>query len=207
MCPLCDELGSKRIGYCKSRDPSMQAASLLVLYHYPPVGLNFVTNSELCYLLFHRNNTKCVTFVLGPQQVSDTRKSSRGMDSIMDSVWYRELRNSGLPTQATVLIATVIVLIAIRRRFFSPISSVPGPFWASITRLWHLRQVASGKQNLKLLEEHDKHGMTPSSPAEESSSHLSTSFTHQQLVGQGTSCAWRQMKSVSATQMPSRLCS
>ncbi|KAG6366701.1 hypothetical protein INS49_000880 [Diaporthe citri] len=80
------------------------------------------------------------------------------MDSITDSLWYRELRNAGLPIQAAVLIATVIVLTVIRRRFFSPISSIPGPFLASITRLWHLRQIASGKQNLKLIEQHDKHG-------------------------------------------------
>lgn len=83
------------------------------------------------------------------------------MDSIKDSLWYRELRNAGLPFQAAVLIGTIIVLTVTRRRFFSPISSIPGPFLSSITRLWHLKQIASGKQNLKLIEQHDKHGMIP----------------------------------------------
>lgn len=83
------------------------------------------------------------------------------MDSITESLWYRELHNAGLPIQAAVLIATIVVLTVIRRRFFSPISSIPGPFLASITRFWHLTQVASGKQNLKLIEQHEKHGMIP----------------------------------------------
>lgn len=91
------------------------------------------------------------------------------MGSIMDSQWYREFRSTGLPIQASVLIATIIVLTVIHRRFFSPISSIPGPFLASITRLWHLRQVASGKQNLKLIEQHEKHGMTAPSPADSAS--------------------------------------
>lgn len=77
----------------------------------------------------------------------------------MESPWYREMRNAGLPVQAAVLIVTIIVLTVVRRRFFSPIRSIPGPFLASISRLWHLKQVASGKQNLKLIEQHDKHGM------------------------------------------------
>lgn len=80
------------------------------------------------------------------------------MDSITDSQWFRGFRGTGLPIQASVLIATIIVLTVCHRRFFSPISSIPGPFLASITRLWHLRQVSSGKQNLKLIEQHDKHG-------------------------------------------------
>lgn len=83
------------------------------------------------------------------------------MGSTTDSLWYRELQNAGLPIQAALLIASIVVLTVIRRRFFSPISSIPGPFLASITRLWHLRQVASGKQNLELIEQHDKHGMIP----------------------------------------------
>lgn len=183
------------------------------MYHYLPVGLrlhqyrpqtNFALNIALCHFLFHRNNTNCVVLTAASFRHV---KSSRRMDSITDSVWYRELRNSGQLVQAAIAIVTVIVLTVIRRRFFSPIRSIPGPFWASITRLWHLRQVATGKQNLKLIEQHEKHGMIPSGPADMLDYHLSASRTHRELVGQGTSCAWRRMKSASTTRMLSRLCS
>lgn len=128
------------------------------------------------------------------------------MDSITDSSWFREFRGAGQLNQAVVVLVTIIVLTVIRRRFLSPIRSIPGPFFASITRLWHLKQVASGKQNLKLIEQHDKHGMVPSDPAGEPCSHLSTSRTHQERVGQGTSYAWRPTKSASNTLMLSKLC-
>lgn len=123
------------------------------------------------------------------------------MDSITDSRWFRELRGAGQLNQAVVVLVTIIVLTVIRRRFFSPIRSIPGPFWASISRLWHLKQVASGKQNLRLIEQHDKHGMGPTDPAEQSCTHISTLCTHQERVGQGTSYAWRLTKSASNTLM------
>jgi hypothetical protein len=106
------------------------------------------------------------------------------MDSITDSQWFRGFRGTRLPIQASVLIATIIVLTVCHRRFFSPISSIPGPFLASITRLWHLRQVSSGKQNLKLIEQHDKHGTRAhflTDSAREPVSHLRQFYTHQKL--------------------------
>lgn len=96
------------------------------------------------------------------------------MDSITDSPWFREFRGAGQLNQAVFVLVTIIVLTVIRRRFFSPIRSIPGPFWGSVTRLWHLKQVASGKQNLKLIEQHDKHGMVPSDPAGQPCSLFST---------------------------------
>lgn len=128
-------------------------------------GLNFL----ICCLIA---TTSTASYWFLDRRKPLTSDIIRRMDSITDSLWYRELHNAGLPIQAAVLIATIIVLTVIRRRFFSPISSIPGPFWASITRAWHLRQVASGKQNLKLIEQHDKHGMIPRDPAEGSLPHL-----------------------------------
>jgi len=136
--------------------------------------------------------------------------SSSNMDSITDSQWFRGFRGTGLPIQASVLIATIIVLTVCHRRFFSPISSIPGPFLASITRLWHLRQVSSGKQNLKLIEQHDKHGTRApflTDSAREQVSHLRQFYIHQKLTYYGISCVWRQTKPASTTRMLSRLCS
>ncbi|KAI1846989.1 hypothetical protein JX265_006814 [Neoarthrinium moseri] len=60
--------------------------------------------------------------------------------------------------QVVLLVTAALFFISLRRRYFSPISHIPGPFLASITRFWHLRQIWSGRQNLKLLEQHEKYG-------------------------------------------------
>ncbi|ROW05402.1 hypothetical protein VSDG_00565 [Cytospora chrysosperma] len=60
--------------------------------------------------------------------------------------------------QAITAVAALLAVTFIRRVYFSPIRHVPGPFLASFSRLWHLKQIATGKQNLKLIEQHDKHG-------------------------------------------------
>lgn len=57
-----------------------------------------------------------------------------------------------------LLLAAVVFLVSVRRRYLSPISQIPGPFLASFSRLWHLGQIWSGKQNLKLIEQHDRYG-------------------------------------------------
>ena len=60
--------------------------------------------------------------------------------------------------QIVVLIATLVLTVGIRRRYFSPISSIPGPFLASFSRWWHLRQIWRGDQHIALAEQHEKHG-------------------------------------------------
>ncbi|KAI0177755.1 benzoate 4-monooxygenase cytochrome P450 [Pestalotiopsis sp. NC0098] len=55
-------------------------------------------------------------------------------------------------------IAAAFVASFIYRIFFSPIRHVPGPFPAKFTRLWHIYTILAGKQNLKLVELHKKHG-------------------------------------------------
>ena len=45
------------------------------------------------------------------------------------------------------------------RRYFAPISDIPGPFAASFTRLWHMHRILKGDQNLELIRLHAKHGM------------------------------------------------
>ncbi|KAK8014602.1 hypothetical protein PG990_007898 [Apiospora arundinis] len=57
-----------------------------------------------------------------------------------------------------LLFAAILFVVSVQRRYLSPISHIPGPLLASFSRLWHLRQIWSGKQNLKLIEQHDRHG-------------------------------------------------
>lgn len=57
-----------------------------------------------------------------------------------------------------VLTALVLVATAVLRRYFSAISDVPGPFWASITRLWHIYYIYNGDHNTRVMKLHEKHG-------------------------------------------------
>lgn len=63
-----------------------------------------------------------------------------------------------LATEYTMLLTIVLLLMAVRRRYLSPLSQIPGPFLASFSRLWHLRQILNGDQNLALIRAHDKYG-------------------------------------------------
>lgn len=63
-------------------------------------------------------------------------------------------RTSSILTCVFLLIATT----AAWRRFFSPLKHIPGPFWASITRLWYLKRILDGNQNEQLQKLHEKHG-------------------------------------------------
>lgn len=57
-----------------------------------------------------------------------------------------------------VLTALVLVATAVLRRYFSAISDVPGPFWAAITRLWHIYYIYNGDHNTRVMKLHEKHG-------------------------------------------------
>lgn len=53
-----------------------------------------------------------------------------------------------------------VIAIIIWRKYSYSISDVPGPFLASFTRLWHLVRIFVGDQNLRMMELHDKHGVS-----------------------------------------------
>lgn len=57
-----------------------------------------------------------------------------------------------------VSVISGLLSVFIWRLFLIPISDVPGPKWASVTRLWHMYQIWTGHQNLTILELHEKHG-------------------------------------------------
>lgn len=56
-------------------------------------------------------------------------------------------------------VLAVLVSTLIWRRYWTSISDIPGPFLASLTRLWHIASIARGKQNLDSIELHNKLGM------------------------------------------------
>jgi hypothetical protein len=62
------------------------------------------------------------------------------------------------PQSIAVCALVGLFSILLWRRFLAPISDIPGPKWASLTRLWHMYQIWTGHQNLTILELHEKHG-------------------------------------------------
>lgn len=59
-----------------------------------------------------------------------------------------------IATSALVLLLTTLAW----RRFLSPLRDVPGPFWASLTRLWHVKIIIDGNQNEQLRDAHERYG-------------------------------------------------
>ena len=56
---------------------------------------------------------------------------------------------------AVIAVATSYTLY---QRFFHPFASIPGPFWASLTRLWMTKHSWDGDMNTVMMALHAKHG-------------------------------------------------
>lgn len=61
---------------------------------------------------------------------------------------------------ALVLVG-LVVMRAIFRRYWTPIRDIPGPFVASISKLWQVYQLWKGHIEEELIHLHKKHGMIP----------------------------------------------
>lgn len=86
-----------------------------------------------------------------PEDLQQTREITAAMAGLLAPL--------GLTwTQALGLLVVALCTLCVWRRYFSPISDIPGPFAASFTRLWHVRHILKGDQNLELIRLHDKHG-------------------------------------------------
>lgn len=70
-------------------------------------------------------------------------------------VWVATTSNAG---QLVVGVFVWLLSVIIYRRYFSPLSDIPGPFWASFSRLWHLYITMQGNQNEQLMEAHERYG-------------------------------------------------
>lgn len=57
-----------------------------------------------------------------------------------------------------ILVFGPAVAYVIYQIFLSPLSSIPGPFWASLTRLWITKRAWDGDMSQTMLALHKKHG-------------------------------------------------
>ncbi|OBT84328.1 hypothetical protein VE02_07275 [Pseudogymnoascus sp. 03VT05] len=64
----------------------------------------------------------------------------------------------GVGTYTVFLFAAYIVTVAIRRRYFSAISDIPGPFLASFSTLWEIWEVIAGHIEVTVIALHERHG-------------------------------------------------
>jgi hypothetical protein len=61
--------------------------------------------------------------------------------------------------QLLVLFAIGLLLgVIIKRKYFSPISDIPGPFAASFSRLWQLYHIVDGHTEVATINAHEKYG-------------------------------------------------
>ena len=58
---------------------------------------------------------------------------------------------------AFVVVAFIIGFI-VKRRYLSPLRRFPGPFWASVSRWWMVREVFSGQHEKNMVRLHAKYG-------------------------------------------------
>ncbi|KAL2277289.1 hypothetical protein FJTKL_00131 [Diaporthe vaccinii] len=81
--------------------------------------------------------------------------NSSGQDMAQEpAIWSRQYTT----VQLLVLFLTLVFVTIIRRRYFSPLSHIPGPFLASFSRLWHMRYIIRGDQQMVLAKAHEKYG-------------------------------------------------
>jgi hypothetical protein len=83
------------------------------------------------------------------------QNSSTGQDTVQQAaLWSRQ----SITVQLPVLFLTLAFVTIIRRRYFSPLSHIPGPFLASFSRLWHMRYIIRGDQQVVIAKAHEKYG-------------------------------------------------
>lgn len=59
---------------------------------------------------------------------------------------------------AVLLIVAVLSLYVVYCRFWSPLAGIPGPFAASLSRLWLVQQSRAGKMHRTMIDLHSRHG-------------------------------------------------
>jgi hypothetical protein len=63
----------------------------------------------------------------------------------------------------SLLIIGILALVsqAVYNRYFHPLRKIPGPFWASVSRVWWLLVATGGKQHKIHVACHEKYGSLP----------------------------------------------
>lgn len=65
-----------------------------------------------------------------------------------------------LPRALAIAASVVALWTAVRRRYFSPISDVPGPFWGSVSLFWQLHKIFTKHTERATIDAHKRWGMS-----------------------------------------------
>lgn len=68
------------------------------------------------------------------------------------------LDKMSIASQVVGSLLLAVLSILFWRRYLSPLRDIPGPSAASLTRLWHMKRILKGDQNLELIRLHEEHG-------------------------------------------------
>lgn len=93
---------------------------------------------------------------------------------------------ASLPLSLLVAVSLPVLLISyvVYQRNFHPLAKVPGPYWASITRLWMVKHSLDGDMHRTMIALHEKHGsLVRTGPNEVS---VADPTTIKQIYGAGT---------------------
>lgn len=71
------------------------------------------------------------------------------------------LGDTSLVQIVAVLFLISVVVALVRQRYFSPVSDIPGPFFASFGTFWQLWHVFKGRIEEATYDLHLKHGKEP----------------------------------------------
>lgn len=69
-----------------------------------------------------------------------------------------DMGKMSIASQVVGSLLVAVLSILFWRRYLSPLRDIPGPFAASLTRLWHMKRILKGDQNLELIRLHEEHG-------------------------------------------------
>lgn len=58
-----------------------------------------------------------------------------------------------------LILLAYVVVTAVQRRYFSPITDIPAPFLASVSIFWQIWQIARGHTAESTIKLHEKYGM------------------------------------------------
>ena len=78
------------------------------------------------------------------------------------SLWAPKLLDSGIHhvlLAMLVLIFCVAIYNALYNRYFHPLHRFPGPFWGSVTDLYHTYLLSTSQVHLKQLRLHQAYGL------------------------------------------------
>jgi hypothetical protein len=83
---------------------------------------------------------------MSPRLLSFYNQVTKSIESVP---WYYSV---------SIVVAAFIVGFIVKRRYLSPLRRFPGPFWASVTRWWLVREIFLGKHEKNMLRLHAKYG-------------------------------------------------